>query len=354
MPTAAPGAARENSVDGAGPGNTLVDSFGRQHTYLRISVTDRCNLRCVYCLPAEGFTPTDRTEILQFGEIIRLAKIFAGMGINKIRLTGGEPLVRRGLDQLISGLAEIDRIKTIALTTNGVLLAEQAATLKKAGLTRLNVSLDTLRPERFAQIALRDLFQKISTGIDTALAVGFTPLKINVVLLGGLNDDELLDFVELTRLRPLKVRFIEYMPFGFASAPPARMISAAEMSRTIQQHYELTPTTPLEGKGEGEGEAQVARDFHIPGFQGTIGFISPMSDHFCESCNRLRLTADGSLKSCLFFPAETNLRDALRSGADDEELTAIIHQVLKKKQAAHPPAEELADAENNAMIKIGG
>lgn len=335
----------------------LVDRLGRRHTYLRLSVIDRCNLRCVYCMPPEGIPKKERAEILRLEEIVQMAGLFVRLGVNKLRLTGGEPLIRRNIIQLITSLAGIPGLETLAMTTNGVLLADQAGALKAAGINRLNISLDTLRPERFERINLRGYFAQAWAGLESALEAGFAPLKLNVVVMGGVNDDELLDFVDLARTRPIHVRFIEYMPFKSNAWSPARFMPWSAMRRVIEGRYALTP---LVGNGDSgiSGDAMdsgaVAKDFAIEGFCGAIGFISPLSDHFCAGCNRLRLTADGQVKSCLFRPPEASLRDALRGGAPDEEMMAIIRRVVAGKDEAHPPLEELATLENQSMIEIGG
>jgi len=328
----------------------LVDSFGRQHTYLRISVTDRCNLRCIYCMPPQGINIRKREEILNFDEIERVSRIFAEMGVTKIRLTGGEPLVRKNLPNLISRLANLPGIETIGMTTNGVLLKENAHLLKDSGLTKLNISLDTLRPDRFEHIALRNHYVDVQVGINMALAAGFVPLKLNVVVMKGINDDEILDFVEFVRDKPINVRFIEYMPFKFNQWNHARFISYQEMKKRIERHHQLLPLL------EKPVPSAVAKDFRIGGFVGTVSFITPMSDHFCDGCNRLRLMADGSIKSCLFHPAEVNLLSTLRSGASDETIAELIHDAVKLKPKAHPRMDDAKGAtfENRTMIEIGG
>ncbi len=298
---------------------SLTDGFGRVHTYLRIAVTDRCNLRCVYCMPHDGFISKPRAEILTLEEIERLARLFVGLGIEKIRLTGGEPTVRAGLEWLVTRLAALPELKTLAVTTNGLLLKEQAARLRTAGVQAVNISLDTLRPARFQEITLRDRFIDVLAGIDAARHAGFAPLKLNVVIIKGVNDDQLLDFVEFVRDRPLNIRFIEFMPFRGNRWTKDRFIPWRELQHRISEHYELTsppvdgPTpqrgveisTSSEGVRGGEGLGRIpdslpiAKDFTIPGFMGTVSFISPLSEEFCLGCNRLRLTADGALKSCL-------------------------------------------------------
>ncbi len=326
----------------------LVDSFGRHHTYLRISVTDRCNLRCVYCMPSEGIEARPREELLTFDEIERVSRMFAELGVTKIRLTGGEPLVRKDLATLVARLARIPGIQKLCMTTNGVVLKQHVLALKESGLTNLNISLDTLRPERFEQIALRSHYADVLASIDAALAVGFTPLKLNVVVMGGINDDELLDFVEFVHHRPVNVRFIEYMPFKFNRWNKASFVSFAEMKLKIEEHHALIP---LESPDD---SASVAKDFRIDGWVGSVSFIASMSEHFCATCNRLRLTADGSIKSCLFHPAEVNLRHALRYGAPDEILEDMIRSAVILKPVGHAPVEQLVEADNRTMIEIGG
>jgi len=326
--------------------NGLTDRFGRTHTYLRISVTDRCNLRCVYCLPAAGIVTKPKGEILTFDEIERVAQVFARLGVTKIRLTGGEPLVRKNLPELVGRLASIGGIRTVAMTTNGVLLKAHMKELKQAGLRSINVSLDTLRPERFEKIALRSHYDDVLAGIAAALDEGFTPIKLNIVVMGGVNDDEILDFVELTKERPINVRFIEFMPFRSNQWSAGTFVSYAAMKSSIERHYELMP--------DGMRDGAVARDFRIVGFAGSVSFITSMSDHFCDSCNRFRLTADGSIKSCLFHHAEVTLRAALRGGASKEVLEAMIRSAVILKPQRHPDMDALVELENRSMIEIGG
>lgn len=326
----------------------LVDRFGRCHTYLRVSVTDRCNLRCVYCMPSEGFEHVERDEILTYEEILRVVRLMAEMGINKVRITGGEPLVRKGLAGLIRGMVALPGIETVALTTNAVLLAEQAESLKRAGLSHLNISLDTLRPDRFEAISRRANLREALAGIETAIQFGFDPIKLNMVVMGGVNEDELLDFVELARRRPIQVRFLEFMPFKSNGWDQGTLVPYAEMRRRIEEQYDLVPLF-LPG-----GPADVTKEFGIPGFEGTIGFITSMTEDFCEGCNRIRLLADGSLKSCLFHPPEENLRAALRRGVSDDEIEGIIRRCVSAKLEKHEDLEELIRLENNPMIAIGG
>jgi GTP 3',8-cyclase len=328
------------------PQNRLIDRFGRAHTYLRISVTDRCNLRCAYCMPPEGLDWKHRDELLSFEEILRVARVFVAMGIDKIRITGGEPLVRKNLEVLLSQLSQLNGLKTLAITTNGLLLETQAEQLKAAGVNALNISLDTLRADRFSQIAKRNSFEAVMSGIEAALDVGFNTLKLNVVVMAGVNEDEILDFVEFIRNKPMNVRFIEYMPFKDNAWSQAAVFPYLSIRQLIERHYSLVPLPA--------GFGAVAKDFGIFGATGTVSFITSMTDSFCSSCNRLRLTADGQIKSCLFQPAEVNIRDPLRGGLTDEGLEYLIQSAVLQKQEAHPPMEELLSLENRAMIEIGG
>lgn len=326
--------------------NRLIDGFGRKHTYLRISVTDRCNLRCVYCMPHEGMIWKKKNELLTYEEIVRVARVFVSMGIEKIRITGGEPLVRRDLEILIEQLAQIEGVKTVAMTTNATLLAPKVKELKSAGLSALNISLDTFKPERFFEISRRNDLDSVLAGIDAALSTGFSSLKLNVVVMAGVNDDEIIDFVDFVSDKPMNVRFIEYMPFKDNQWNPDRVLSYMDMLAKIKTRYavEQLETEP----------SAVAKDFQLVGHRGTVSFITSMSDSFCGTCNRLRLTSDGSIKSCLFYPAEISLRDELRKGMTDKQLEEMILFALSQKPEAHPPAEEIAASDNRAMIEIGG
>jgi len=324
----------------------LIDRFGREHTYLRISVTDRCNLRCLYCMPLEGINWRRKDEILTFEEILRIARVFVEMGIRKIRLTGGEPLVRRNLENLVKKLGALPGIETLAMTTNGVLLKDKVRMLKEYGLNALNISLDSLRVERFKEITKREDFENVFSGIKAAIETGFDALKLNVVVMAGLNDDEILDFVDFVKDKAMNVRFIEYMPFKDNQWDPAGVFPYAEMRRLIEERYELVPLAAEAGA--------VAKDFRIASFPGTVSFITSMTDSFCGTCNRLRLTADGHVKSCLFYPAEVSLRDELRSGIGDQALRKLIQSAVLQKPEAHPPMEELTGVDNRAMIEIGG
>ena len=331
---------------------TLIDSFGRLHTYLRISVTDRCNLRCRYCMPSEGLQWKKREELLSFEEIERLAAIFVGMGVTKIRLTGGEPMLRRDFPELVAKLAGLKAsglnttgLKDLAMTTNATLLAGQAALLKEKGLSHINISLDSFKPERFEQITRLSCFDAVKAGLHEAIAAGFSKLKLNMVVIAGFNDDEILDFAAFAREHKINVRFIEFMPFKDNDWQIDKVVTFKEMKASLDKHFKLSPAKQEVG--------DVARDFDLAG-GGSLSFITSMSESFCSSCNRLRLTSDGSMKSCLFYPAEINLRDAMRQNASDEELRGMIRGCLAGKPEAHPPAEGIAARDNRSMIEIGG
>ena len=310
----------------------LSDSFQRPINYLRISVTDRCNLRCVYCMPQEGITLMSHYDILSYEEIFTLVKAAAELGINKVRLTGGEPLVRAGLPDLVRMLAGIETIDDISLTTNGILLAQHAAELKEAGLQRVNVSLDTLQPERFRQITRCGNLADTLKGIEVAAAVGLNPVKINMVVMAGVNDDELPDFAAKTIGDGWHVRFIELMPTNGDEPVNSKLVSVSEMRKRIESMGKLEPWKVEVGNGP-------AKYFRLPGATGTIGFITPVTEHFCYQCNRLRLTADGKLRLCLLNEDEIDLREPLRSGASVAELKNLIEKAIASKPEGHRLSE---------------
>jgi len=298
-------------------------------------------------MPAEGIELRPKTDMLSFEEILRLTRLFAREGITKIRLTGGEPLIRRDIEQLVSGLRAIDGIETIAVTTNGLLLSQKIAGLKAAGVSLFNISLDTLREDRFTQITRRPGLAKVLTAIEDTYEAGYDPVKINCVVQNGVNDDELLDFVELTRDRPYEIRFIEFMPFGGNAWDNEQFLSYKDMlSRVRLAHPDLTRSN--------DDPNHTTKMWKIPGSKGRIGFISSMSDKFCGTCNRLRITADGNLKVCLFGAGEISLRDEFRSGKSDDEILPIISLAVGKKRAAHAGMKQLSEMPNRPMILIGG
>ena len=305
----------------------MVDGFGRRIEYLRISVTDKCNLRCVYCMPEEGLPWLRRNDILTYEEIAEIVGTMARMGLRRLRLTGGEPLVRKDLTRLVALLAAVPGIEDIALSTNAVLLARQAHALRDAGVSRVNISLDSLRPERADAIARRPgTLAKVLEGLDAAYAVGFDPIKINVVLMRGQNDDEVPAFAELSRDRPLHVRFIEVMPTeSNLELSASNFLSCEEALEAVRAVDELAPVAGPPGNGP-------ATYYAFPGALGTIGVITPMSHNFCSRCNRMRLTADGHLRPCLFGEMQTPLRDALRRG---EDLVPLVAETLRIKPEKH-------------------
>ena len=325
----------------------LSDSFQRPINYLRISVTDRCNLRCVYCMPAEGVELMSHEDILTYEEIHTVARAAAELGINKVRLTGGEPLVRSGLSELIRMLAQIDGIDDISLTTNGTLLSHYAAELKRAGLQRVNVSLDTLKPDKFSLITRSNLaLDDVLAGIEAARSVGLDPVKLNMVVVSGVNDDEILDFTAKTIDEGWHVRFIEFMSLGGVGSSNSRFTPVSEMRKRLEQVGELQPCLPDVGNGP-------ARYFRFPNARGTVGFITPVSEHFCFHCNRLRLTADGRLRLCLLAEDEIDLRQSLRSGASLAELKQLIEAAAADKPLRHRLAEGLT-SEDRPMTQVGG
>ena len=325
----------------------LSDSFQRPINYLRISVTDRCNLRCIYCMPAEGVELMSHEDILTYEEIHTVARAAAELGINKVRLTGGEPLVRSGLSELIRMLAQIDGIDDISLTTNGTLLSRYAAELKRAGLQRVNVSLDTLKPDKFSLITRSNIaLDDVLAGIEAARSVGLDPVKLNMVVVSGVNDDEILDFTTKTIDEGWHVRFIEFMPLGGVGSSNSRFAPVSEMRKRLEQVGELQPCLPDVGNGP-------ARYFRFPNARGTVGFITPVSEHFCFHCNRLRLTADGRLRLCLLAEDEIDLRQSLRSGASLAEMKQLIEAAVADKPLRHRLAEGLT-SEDRPMTQVGG
>jgi cyclic pyranopterin phosphate synthase len=297
-------------------------------------------------MPAQGIDWQHPNEILTCEEIVRVAGIFIAHGITKIRLTGGEPTVRPDLEALIEELARLPGLKSLLMTTNGVSLKQKGKDYKRLGLTGLNISLDTLQPDKFEKITRRNHFGDVLEGIEAAIAAGFHPIKLNVVVMAGVNDDEILDFVHFVKDKPLNVRFIEFMPFKNNDWQEGRMVSYAEMKGKIKNAFSLMPIV--------QAPTDVAKDFAIEGFQGTISFITSMTENFCGACNRLRLMADGSIKSCLFFPAEVSLRDDLRAGASDAMITQKIREAVRLKPEGHAAMRELPGLENRSMIQIGG
>jgi cyclic pyranopterin phosphate synthase len=326
----------------------LCDRHQRIISYLRISVTDRCNFRCVYCMPEEGVDLVPREEILSFEEIARVARIGATLGLSKIRLTGGEPTVRRNLPQLIAMLRAIEGISEIAMTTNGARLDELAQPLRDAGLNRVNISLDTLQPQRSQTLSRRDLLPKVLSGIDAALEAGLTPLKLNVVVMRGQNETELPDLLDFARSKAVEMRFIEWMPMGETRFDVAnRTVTAEEMRAILSTRFDLVP--------DPNGDARdPARGWICRRSGARAGFISSLSDHFCDSCNRMRLTAQGGLRPCLHQNAEVDTRSLLRGGAADKAIAQAFHDAANLKWRGHHMNDVIPLFSARDMVSIGG
>ncbi|HEC35083.1 MAG TPA: GTP 3',8-cyclase MoaA [Anaerolineae bacterium] len=324
------------------------DAYDRPIQYLRVSVTDRCNLRCVYCMPEEGIPQLAHEDILRYEEIVRIVRVAVEMGFVHVRLTGGEPLVRKGIVGLVERLAAIPGLDDLSMTTNGVLLARYAERLARAGLRRVNVSLDTIRPDRFRRITRRGRLEDVLEGRRAALAAGLSPVKINTVVIRGLNDDEVVDLARRTLEPDWHVRFIEVMPLGEGSHWAGDgVVPSAEIRARVKAA--LGPLTAVRG----EAGAGPARYYQLPGAKGTLGFISPVTEHFCQACNRLRLTSDGQLLPCLLSDLAIDLRTPLRVGAGDDTLRAIFRQAIIAKPRGHHLAQHVAPT-CRAMSQIGG
>ncbi|KAJ7109937.1 hypothetical protein C8R44DRAFT_833510 [Mycena epipterygia] len=325
---------------------TLTRPFRRRHDYLRISLTERCNLRCFYCMPSEGVELSPSENILSNEEILRLAALFVKSGVTKIRLTGGEPTIRKGVSEIIAGLNELRSygLKSIAMTSNGIALHRRLPALIESGLSHLNLSLDTLDEFRFELMTRRRGLHAVLQTLEVALA-HLPYVKLNVVVVKGLNDSEILDFVEMTKDKPIFVRFIEFMPFTGNKWDVKKMVPSSELLQLISDRHPDIIRAPDELN-------DTARTWKIPGYTGNFGFISSMSDHFCASCNRLRITADGQIKVCLFDAKEVSLRDQMRSGASDSELLATIGQAVLGKQEKHVGMQDIDVVTNRPMILI--
>jgi GTP 3',8-cyclase len=326
----------------------LVDAFRRPITYLRVLVTDRCNLRCVYCMPEEGLPWIPKPDVLTFEEIATIVRAAASIGVRSIRLTGGEPLIRRDLERLVAMIAAIPGIDDIALSTNALLLEQQAPALAAAGLRRVNISLDSLREDRFTAIARRPGLDRVLAGIDAALAHGLTPVKLNCVLMRGTNDDELEAFAALTRDRAVHVRFIEVMPVeDNVELQRDAWISSDEVLERLAALGDLTPVPNPHGNGP-------ARTFAYDGAPGTVGVISPLAHDYCERCNRVRLSADGRLKLCLFGDHLIDLRTPLRTGGGEEAIVALLRGAMHVKPERHHLQLGETSSMMRAFSEIGG
>jgi len=329
------------------PKPELIDRYNRRLTYLRISITDRCNLRCLYCVPRDAIPKLRHTEVLRYEEILRLIRIGVCLGISKIRITGGEPLVRKGFDAFLSELNQIEGLADLSLTTNGVLLEDHIEKIRFAGIRRINVSLDTLNRKKYEQITGHDSFEKVWKGIRLAQDMGFDPIKINVVALNGINDDDLADLAELTFSYPFHIRFIEYMPIGNACLTCNRHLPADEIKTRIRCLGNLTPVK----KEAYDGPAD---RYQLEGAKGEIGFISAISQHFCHRCNRLRLTASGHLRPCLLSDFQVDLKGPLRKGCLDSELVNLFLKTAHCKPYQHGLSMEHPTGVSGQMHAIGG
>jgi cyclic pyranopterin phosphate synthase len=320
----------------------LRDPVGRRVDYLRLSITDRCNLRCVYCMPPEGIPLKPFGEILDYGELLRCVHVAVSLGVRKVRVTGGEPLIRRGVVEFVRRLSAIPGIRDLCMTTNGIGLAEVAVPLRRAGLGRVNISLDTISRDRYAEIARRDRLSDVLSGIDAAVSAGLHPVKINVVLLHGLLPGEVDDFIGMAREKPIEVRFIERMPVG--CIPSEGYVS----SDRIRDRILSLPGVRVAV----DGMPSAAVTYGIPGFAGTLGIISPISRKFCSDCNRLRISADGLLRNCLFAKETVDLRAALREGKNDREVAALFMRAVATKPEGHDLCG--GSYADEPMSRIGG
>lgn len=327
----------------------LIDSFGRVHTNLRISVTDRCNIRCFYCMPAENVQFMDKAELLTFEEIEQIVRVAVPLGLRKIRLTGGEPLVRRNLHVLVRMLATIEGIEDIGLTTNGILLAEQVQELYDAGLRRINVSLDALNPQKFEKITRRQGYEKVIAGIQAAQAVGFDPVKVNAVAVRGLTEEEIVPFGHFARQTGVEIRFIEFMPLDADNAwQREKVLFAHEIVETLER--DIMPLVPRPG----QDPHAPASEFVFADGVGKIGFIASVSRPFCMSCDRFRITADGKLRNCLFSLDETDVKTMLRAGAADAQIAQAIRDSIAAKKEGHEINTARFIQPARPMYSIGG
>jgi GTP 3',8-cyclase len=326
----------------------MKDQFGRELTYLRISVVDRCNLRCLYCMPAHGAGFEPWKDLLSYEEIARLVRVFGELGIRKVRITGGEPLVRRDIEKLIAMIREVPQINELALSTNGVFLKGMAATLKNAGVDRLNVSLDTLQRSRFEEIARMDRLNEVLDGIDEALASGMKPLKLNTVLMRGINDAEILNLTRFAVKKRISIRFIELMPTdkSVLADPQKHFFSTQEARAEVEKEFRLTPADAY--------ASSPSQNFKIDGTDSQVGFISPISNFFCSRCNRLRIKANGMLKTCLHGKEDLDMKLLLRGGISDEELKQTIQKVVYIRPEQHFLNDRQVQHNDFQMSHVGG
>lgn len=326
----------------------LLDSHGRQIKDLRVSVTDRCNFKCFYCKSARGVNYVERERLLTYEEIARLASLLVGLGIRKIRMTGGEPLLRKGLDGLVSVLAELPGLEDLALTTNAFNLDGRAKELARAGLNRVTISLDSLQPQRFFEITKNRDFDRVLNGVMAAKESGLSPVKLNCVVVRGINDDEILDFAEYARENQLSVRFIEFMPIDEDEQwSREKVVTGEEILKVLTRRFELVPVGTLDA-------SVTAKNYRFKDSSGTIGIITPVSNPFCGECSRLRLTADGKIRTCLFSLVEYDVKSLLRGGASDDELETFLRQTILKKEEGHRIDEPDFTVPPRTMSYIGG
>ena len=326
----------------------LIDGMGRTIVNLRISVTDRCNFRCTYCMPADNVEFMDRSSLLSFEEIQRIAQIVSRMGINRLRLTGGEPLMRKNLPVLIKMLSEVDGIDDIAMTTNAYFLKDQAQSLKDAGLKRLNVSLDALDPEKFRDVNRRDCLQSVLDGLDTARKVGFKSIKINAVAVRDFSETEIMGLIEMGRSEGFEIRFIEFMPLDSDKIwERDKVLFGHEIIDMIKENYELIPI-------DNSLEIGPASEYNFADGKGKVGIITAVSNPFCDHCNRIRMTADGKLRTCLFSTNETDLKELIRTGATDENIIDALNQAVLIKEPGHKINLDDFERPTRAMHAIGG
>lgn len=327
--------------------NQLIDKFGRVVTKLRVSVTDRCNMRCLYCMPAEGLEWMPREDILTFEEIRRVVKLSAELGVRKIRVTGGEPLLRKGVEDLVYTLSQVPGIQTVSMTTNGYFLREKAEALAQAGLRGINVSLNSLKPEKFKEITRRNYFDRVIEGIHAAECVSLYPIKINAVVIRGYNDDEIEDFARLSLTKPYKIRFIEFMPLdGGGTWRKDLVVTKAEILERVNRITELVEVI--------SGEGDPARKYKVKNGVGEIGVIASVSQPFCGKCNRIRLTADGKIITCLFALNEHDIKGLLRGNLTDEEIKDFLIKAVSAKWAGHLINHPDFIKPKRSMSAIGG
>ena len=324
----------------------LIDRFGRKHTYLRVSLTDRCNFRCIYCMPENGAEFREKSEILTIEEIVRIVQVLSECGMNKVRLTGGEPTVRRGHLELIQSIKKIPGVDSILMTTNGYTLDSMAGSYRDAGLNGLNISCDSFDPDNFSKITRGAELSRVLAGISAAQKVGFDSLKINVVVMKGLNHLELAEMVDYGVTNGIHIRFIEFMPFAGNEWERSLVYGYSDMLNDIRSRFMLDPI-------EVECSA-VAKEFKVRGTDTTIGFVTSVTEDFCDSCNRIRITAEGQVKTCLFLESRSSLRDIMRSGGTDDELEQAVRSDLQTKWQGHPPMSTWKNFDHRAMVQIGG